>query len=589
MTFEDGNSANIIQKVVENRMLLAFLTEDARDFDYLSRHVREHKMPFITLLRPEKQSRYSDASRPPLTEYGYPKYCDSLFRAPPLVLQMLCRVASLDRIPVGTGRTARSSIPELSERVFPQHGITRYVVDNLYYIIYKSRGGGRPTLASSAIGPSSIWRDFASQEEDVKSIVAKRDKTQDKLQALQGQQAVLKDRVKSHKAALADATQRLQDVKDRIAKRSSIEQKLAQIKEKIRDLEKECQSTPRKQKDLKARIGELVEMKMQIEEKRVTAIKRIIPILKEMDRISREDHVMEARIAELQEKLDEERAKYANLERKILDLNNEKQAKEQTIRKCKAEAEQICPLTDENKEMMAALPSDLEVLKSDLARLRARHASLSHIDPTIAARFREAEQKRTDTQARLEELQRSIEAAEAELAKRFNAWRQMLGGEVEKINGAFQELMQTCSYRGEVKLDWDERDKIETYKLSLLVAFDRMANLNILSATRQSGGEKSVTTLLYLLALQDCTQFPFRVVDEINQGMDEVNDRNTFFQVMSYGMRRNQASQYFLVTPKLLPQLDLMEGVTVLVVMNGPYIPEELNKPITLSSSLATA
>ena len=34
----------------------------------------------------------------------------------------------------------------------------------------------------------------------------------------------------------------------------------------------------------------------------------------------------------------------------------------------------------------------------------------------------------------------------------------------------------------------------------------------------QSGGEKSVTTALYIMSLQGMTQVPFRCVDEINQG-----------------------------------------------------------------------
>lgn len=36
---------------------------------------------------------------------------------------------------------------------------------------------------------------------------------------------------------------------------------------------------------------------------------------------------------------------------------------------------------------------------------------------------------------------------------------------------------------------------------------------------RQSGGERSVSTMLYLVALTGVTVTPFRVVDEINQGM----------------------------------------------------------------------
>ena len=38
-----------------------------------------------------------------------------------------------------------------------------------------------------------------------------------------------------------------------------------------------------------------------------------------------------------------------------------------------------------------------------------------------------------------------------------------------------------------------------------------------LTSATQSGGEKAVTTALYMMALQDMTKVPFRVVDEINQ------------------------------------------------------------------------
>jgi chromosome segregation ATPase len=332
-------------------------------------------------------------------------------------------------------------------------------------------------------------------------------------------------------------------------------------------------------------VGQLVEMKIQISEQMFRGLQKLIKVTQDVDRITVKDQAEQNELIELQERLDEEKAKYQELEQHIIDLNSLLKQKDAMIKKRKDEAVAACPLTPENMQMMAELPGDLEVLRSELARFQGRLASLSHIDPTIAARFLEAEQKRNNTQEELNKLQVVVEEGEAELARRFTAWRDMLAVDVDKINAAFRELMETCHYRGEVRLDCDERDKIESYRISLLVAFDRIGHLNILTATRQSGGEKSVTTLLYLLALQDCTKFPFRVVDEINQGMDEVNDRNTFFQVMSYAMRRNQASQYFLVTPKLLPQLDLMEGVTVLVVMNGPFIHEELNQPITFDNA----
>ena len=41
----------------------------------------------------------------------------------------------------------------------------------------------------------------------------------------------------------------------------------------------------------------------------------------------------------------------------------------------------------------------------------------------------------------------------------------------------------------------------------------------MLNEQRQSGGERSVSTMMYLVALTGVTITPFRVVDEINQGM----------------------------------------------------------------------
>lgn len=49
------------------------------------------------------------------------------------------------------------------------------------------------------------------------------------------------------------------------------------------------------------------------------------------------------------------------------------------------------------------------------------------------------------------------------------------------------------------------------------VKFREAEELQPLNAQRQSGGERSVSTILYLVALQGVAACPFRIVDEINQ------------------------------------------------------------------------
>ena len=53
--------------------------------------------------------------------------------------------------------------------------------------------------------------------------------------------------------------------------------------------------------------------------------------------------------------------------------------------------------------------------------------------------------------------------------------------------------------------------------MKISVKFRDSEQLQPLNAQRQSGGERSVSTMLYLMALQGITACPFRVVDEINQ------------------------------------------------------------------------
>lgn len=66
------------------------------------------------------------------------------------------------------------------------------------------------------------------------------------------------------------------------------------------------------------------------------------------------------------------------------------------------------------------------------------------------------------------------------------------------------------------------QDDFEKYGIRIKVKFRDSESLRELTATHQSGGEKSVATVLYMMSLQELTPCPFRCVDEINQVCDEL-------------------------------------------------------------------
>ncbi len=80
-----------------------------------------------------------------------------------------------------------------------------------------------------------------------------------------------------------------------------------------------------------------------------------------------------------------------------------------------------------------------------------------------------------------------------------------------------------------------------------------------------------MATILYLISIQDLTAVPFRVIDEINQGMDPKNERMVFKQLVESSCQPG-TPQCFLLTPKLLPELPYHPEISVLNIFNGPFL-----------------
>ena len=96
-----------------------------------------------------------------------------------------------------------------------------------------------------------------------------------------------------------------------------------------------------------------------------------------------------------------------------------------------------------------------------------------------------------------------------------------------KISTKFSTMMSKLGNTGSVLLDRSDNPKdLKGYGISIMVRFtanhrSKATEMQRLSSTMHSGGEKSVSTALYMMALQELTKVPFRCVDEINQGAYE--------------------------------------------------------------------
>ncbi|MCP9263265.1 Structural maintenance of chromosomes protein 5 [Dirofilaria immitis] len=139
--------------------------------------------------------------------------------------------------------------------------------------------------------------------------------------------------------------------------------------------------------------------------------------------------------------------------------------------------------------------------------------------------------------------QKDVSEWENKINSLLEQWLLQLESVVGKLNQYFSSFFENMGCSGEVCLQKPE-DKLDILNYGIIVTakFREGERLRQLTHQTQSGGERSVTTMLYILALQKLTTVPFRCVDEINQDM--LSKDNDLLK-----------TQYFILTPKLVPDL----------------------------------
>ena len=178
------------------------------------------------------------------------------------------------------------------------------------------------------------------------------------------------------------------------------------------------------------------------------------------------------------------------------------------------------------------------------------------------------------------ELELRIKQQSFSLKDIHNEWEPKLLDMVHKISTKFSSIFPSVGVAGEVKVA--RAEKYSDWRLEIKVKFRDEGELKVLDSHSQSGGERAVSTVFYMISMQELTTSPFRVVDEINQGMDARNERVVHKHMVQVACQEH-TSQYFLITPKLLTNLFYSQNMRVHCIMAGPWTPNPTEKAEYLS------
>lgn len=505
-------------------------------------------------------------------KYGVSGTLDLTFTAPNCVMKTLVALNRVDRAAIADANVLDAI--KCQEMFNAKLGIIGSVYTNKnVFIEVRSRYTGKSMFETEEMRVPNINL-FGAQVDRADMENVKRDLAEAKaqVQELQKEQDDIVKKSNALKKQEMEAERAWREEKARLNKprtdRQKLEAQIRSLQESLK-LQEANMNLSSSREQLKKSIATLAVQRAQQAQTYIAALDALFASRKEQD-------LAELKYTDTKIRL----MHYKNIEAQVIEDCDKVSNKHEEIaekksrcgRQCKealAIANDEAPLTEELKVKFKSMPDDEDELKKEVEHWEGKARAVVCNNPTAMLQYNKYKAEKKDLNEKIAELAPRVNAGKELIEGLKRRWLPQLEKVLEKISTAFEKNCEQVGIAGEVRLrEPADPNEFSEYALDIYVKFRRDEPLHALDKNRQSGGERAVATMLYLISLQNLTKCPFRVVDEINQGMDPKNERKVFKQMVESASKPT-TPQCFLLTPKLLNGLEYNDNVTVLCIFNG--------------------
>ncbi|EPY50198.1 Smc5-6 complex SMC subunit Smc5 [Schizosaccharomyces cryophilus OY26] len=533
-------------------------------------------------------------SREKLKSFGFDGYLLDYLEGPEVVLVALCHMLKIHQIPVAEKELSPSSVNALNNYRLPNGDpvFKTYLAGSSVHLVFRSAYGNReltqrtdPLPSNSVYFSESVEPSLVKEKEEQLSLQTS------KLEELQSNERNLQGKVSECDALISEANEKIGDLrKERDEKltplrewqdlndRANHQRLLLEQRKKIpSQLEKELENNKASRKEnCMALLNSIKKMKDQNTKATIEFEKSLGSQLNVIEANYRlQKHELDAEqvnnhLRELHDKLQEASGKISTARKDAMEIYNS------VVERLQHEdPERQAAITEVSEEFatVSEVENKISVEETKLGFMNVNNFVMEQYD----RRKNEIE----ELEMKMSRLDESVLVIQEKIEDIKKAWLIKLEKVIECITERFSQSMSSMGYAGEVRLG--KAEDYDKWRIDIMVQFREAEGLQKLTGQRQSGGERSVSTIMYLLALQGVASAPFRIVDEINQGMDPRNERVVHSHIVN-STCETPSSQYFLVTPKLLPDLTYHRNLKVLCVCNGSWLPDTFR--MSLSSYL---
>ncbi|XP_062115541.1 structural maintenance of chromosomes protein 5 isoform X2 [Humulus lupulus] len=557
---------NYLEGHVPSYIWKSFITQDPHDRDLLVKNLKSFGVPTLNYVAGKHFSADPYQISEQMRELGICSRLDQVFDAPFAVREVLTSQCRLDKSYIGSKET------DLKADEVSKLGIFDCWTPENHYRWSRSRYGGHVAATVDTVVPSRLFL-CSLDVKEIERLNAKIMELEEDMTSLEGSVRSLQ----SEQRHIDDEAARLEKEREEIIKiaqhesrkRREMQNRIDQKKQKLKSLEKED--------DLDTRMAGLIDQCAKYNESRFKCVMKFKDLVVESVMLRQTLAINRMAVVEFDAKIRELEVNFKLNEKSSLQATMHYEDCKNAVRDCqeklsaaKRHAESVAVLTPELGKEFLEMPTTIEELEAAIQDNISQANAIFSLNRNVLEEYEHRQRQIAAVSTKLEADRLKLQMQKDEIEELKESWLPTLRNLVAQINETFSRNFQEMAVAGEVSLEEHDMD-FEQFGILIKVKFRQAGELKVLSAHHQSGGERSVSTILYLVSLQDLTHCPFRVVDEINQGMDPINERKMFQQLVRAASQPN-TPQCFLLTPKLLPELEYSEACSILNIMNGPWI-----------------
>ncbi|XP_072313154.1 structural maintenance of chromosomes protein 6 [Eucyclogobius newberryi] len=516
--------------------------------ELMGRHYREHRPQIIVCPFAE---RVYDLKGRKAQHPDFPAVLDMITATSPVVVNCLIDMRGIESVLIVKEKSTARAV---MQRGRPPHNCKEaFTVDGDQ--VYPNRYYASDFGVAKYLG-EDVQEQISLLELELENLRAQLNRFQSHVISVTEDIRVMERELNGTIAALKKNQTAINQTKASIAELETVEEEEqdddhASLEEARLEVQQRMEAEKRGVAEAKEELDQQKNVSDQIEAKHSALRKRSEQLSDEMEPLKEEKQKLEIDCAKFEHNTRHFENMSKNHEENIQEMKSELAQREEELQDFVSKASEICPERQSANGSTKSIDSEITRLTKKLKIYESNHGE----HETVVREYAEALALYRQKTSQVRDLKRFINCLDNIMSDRQNRYKILRRSLSVRCKLYFNNFLIKLNCNGSMLFDHNN----ET--LSITVCPPGREEDEVSDMRSLSGGERSFSTVCFMLSLWEITESPFRCLDEFDVYMDMHNRRLTLDLLMELSERQHQR-QFIFITPlgtSFLPRTSLIK------------------------------